>query len=69
MSETETNVVAFRRDHAALGYAPGVVPFDVGNPAHVQAWNTMFALGWSELRFQEKARREGRRSDLSLVRS
>ncbi len=32
-----------------LAYSPGVAPFDRSNPAHVRAWNTLFALGASEL--------------------
>ena len=28
-----------------LAYAPGVTPFDRTNPAHIRAWNAMFAFG------------------------
>lgn len=53
-----TNVIPFQRRGTNIGYAPGVVPFDSRNPVHVEAWNTLFAIGWSEQRFREKERRE-----------
>ncbi len=52
-----TNVVPFRRPagkEEPLAFAPGVVPFDRSNPAHVRAWNNIFALGWSELKAKGK---------------
>jgi hypothetical protein len=48
-----------RRRKAAEGelrYLPGVKPFDPTNPAHIQAWNTIHQLGWSELRAAERNR-------------
>lgn len=51
-----SNVLPFKRPDEPLAYAPGVVPFDRSNPVHVRAWNTLFALGWSE----QRAEREGR---------
>ena len=51
-----TNVVPFPAPPAnrePLAYAKNVTPFDRSNPAHVQAWNTLFALGWAEKRAQE----------------
>lgn len=48
MSARGDNVVAFPRRGADAGYAPGVVPFDAGNAAHVRAWNALFALGQAE---------------------
>lgn len=53
-----SNVIPFQRRSASAGYAPGVVPFDNSNPAHVQAWNVMFQLGCSELRFKEMERHD-----------
>lgn len=55
-----SNVVPFRRPEEPLAFAPGVVPFDRGNPAHVRAWNSIFELGWAEERAQERREREGR---------
>lgn len=47
----DINAARRRKDEAdALAYAPGVVPFDRTNPAHVRAWNTLFRLGWQEQR-------------------
>jgi hypothetical protein len=42
------------RPNNPLAYAPGVPPFDRANPTHVQAWNAMVALGWSEQRAIER---------------
>jgi hypothetical protein len=42
------------RSDEPLAYAPGVTPFDRTNPAHIRAWNTIFALGWSEKRRLER---------------
>ncbi len=53
-----SNVLVLRRPEEPLAYAPGVAPFDRTNPAHVRAWNAVFALGWSEQRAQERADRE-----------
>jgi len=50
-----SNILQFRpRPGNPLDYAPGVAPFDRSNPAHIGAWNTLFALGWSEQRAAEK---------------
>lgn len=43
-----SNVVPFTRRPEPVAFAPGVVPFDACNPAHVRAWNSMFALGRAE---------------------
>lgn len=43
-----TNVIPFRLPadkKPLIPFAPGVVPFDRGNPTHVAAWNAMCALG------------------------
>lgn len=37
-----------------LAYGHGVTPFDRSNPVHIRAWNTLFALGWSEQRSRER---------------
>lgn len=50
-----SNVIPFRKaasNNEPLSYGPGVVPFDRSNPAHIRAWNTIFALGWAELKAQ-----------------
>lgn len=49
-------ILPFRREPAnePLSYATGVAPFDRSNPAHVRAWNTVWALGMSELRAMER---------------
>ncbi|WP_156370359.1 hypothetical protein [Novosphingobium sp. Leaf2] len=52
------NVIPIRARAAKSGYAPDVVPFDSSNPAHINAWNTLFALGWAESKFRDKERRE-----------
>ncbi len=47
----KSNVVPIRSrvpEKEPLAFAPGVAPFDRSNPAHIKAWNTIFALGWSE---------------------
>lgn len=52
-----SNVVSItlaRKPAEPLAYAPGVIPFDRTNPVHVRAWNTLFALGWSERKAQEE---------------
>jgi hypothetical protein len=52
-----SNVILFTaasKKAEPLAYAPGVVPFDRSNPVHVRAWNTLFALGWSELKAEER---------------
>lgn len=41
-------VIPFARRPEKVGFAPGVVPFDANNPAHVRAWNSMFAFGQAE---------------------
>lgn len=53
-----SNVISFRKPeiNEPLAYAPGVVPFDRSNPTHIRAWNTIFALGWSEQRARENGR-------------
>ena len=48
------NVIPFQRHSNIVGYAPGVIPFDSTNPSHVQAWNALFQLGWSDQRFRER---------------
>jgi len=55
-----SNVISLRprRANQAPAYAPGVTPFDRSNPAHVQAWNALFALGWAEQRFRKVERPE-----------
>lgn len=53
------NVLPFRRPEDPLAFAPGVPPFDRGNPVHIRAWNTLCALGWAERRAQERSDREG----------
>lgn len=53
-----SNVIPFQKKNTNAGYAPGVVPFDSSNPDHIRAWNTLFALGWSEQRFRGKERFE-----------
>lgn len=53
------NVVPFTRRPEPVAFAPGVVPFDATNPAHVNAWNSVFALGRAE---------QARRSDQQEVR-
>ena len=45
---TGAAIVPFPARIEPLVYAPGVAPFDRTNPAHVRAWNTLFALGWAE---------------------
>lgn len=63
------NVIPFRAPAANGGYAPGVTPFDASNPMHIHAWNTLFALGWSERRFRDKERRErSERVGMEVVR-
>jgi hypothetical protein len=54
----DSNVVPFRQRTMTPAYAVGVTPFDPFNPAHVEAWNTLFQLGWSEAKFRDKERRE-----------
>lgn len=49
-----SNIIPFKQRGTNAEYAPGVAPFDSNNPAHIRAWNTLFALGWSEQRFSEK---------------
>lgn len=39
-------IIPFQPRHA--GYDPGVVPFDSGNPDHIRAWNSLFAMARSE---------------------
>jgi hypothetical protein len=49
-----SNIIPFQRPTAKeepLAYAAGVAPFDRTNPVHIRAWNTLFALGWSEQRW------------------
>lgn len=58
-SRAPSNVLTFKRPEEPLAYAPGVVPFDRSNPVHVRAWNTLFALGWSEQRARERGDLEG----------
>jgi hypothetical protein len=48
-----TNVIPFRQQAAKVDYVPGVAPFDPGNPAHIRAWNALFAFGWAEQRAEE----------------
>jgi len=55
MSEQD-NVVPLKRLADPLAYAPGVTPFDRSDPVHIHAWNTLFALGWSERRFAQRER-------------
>lgn len=46
-----SNVIPFRTladKKDPLAFAPGVVPFDRGNPSHVAAWNAVHALGMAE---------------------
>jgi len=52
----QDNVVPLMRPSDPLAYAPGVTPFDRSDPVHIQAWNTLFALGWSERRFAQRER-------------
>lgn len=54
----DSNVVPFRQRTVIPAYAAGVAPFDPFNPAHVEAWNALFQLGWSEAKFRDKERRE-----------
>lgn len=42
------NVIPFARRPEPVTFAPGVVPFDASNPAHVRAWNSLFAFGKAE---------------------
>ena len=51
-------IVLADRKRRGPGYAPGTPPFDPSNPAHVEAWNTICALGRSEARFQAMEQRE-----------
>lgn len=57
-------VIPFARPVDPLAYDPGTVPFDRMNPDHIRVWNTIAALGRSELRFCEmelaEREREGR---------
>lgn len=43
------NVIPLRRLATPISYAAGVVPFDHGNPDHIQAWNALFEFGRFEL--------------------
>jgi hypothetical protein len=43
-----------RLNDEPLAYAPGVVPFDRTNPAHIKAWNALFAFGLAEQRLRER---------------
>ena len=52
------NVIPFTRRPAPVAFAPGVVPFDVGNPVHVRAWNSLFAFGQSEQAYSADQRKE-----------
>ncbi len=56
MSGDNVRSLADRRQ-PRTGYAAGVPPFDPTNPAHIEAWNSIFALGRSEIRFREMERR------------
>lgn len=47
-------VVPIRRRTGDASFAPGVPPFDRSNPAHVRAWNAIFALGEAEARRHER---------------
>ncbi len=52
-----TNVIPIHARQSGAGplaYGPGVVPFDRSNPAHVAAWNAMFAIGLAEKRRQQE---------------
>lgn len=51
-------VIPFARRPESVTFAPGVVPFDASNPAHVRAWNTIFAFGKSE-QFRRNEQSEG----------
>jgi len=53
------NVIPFARRPEPVIFAPGVVPFDASNPAHVRAWNSLFAFGTSE-QARRKEPQEGR---------
>lgn len=53
-----SNVIPFQQRHTNIGYSPGVVPFDISNPAHVHAWNMLFQLSWSGERFLSRERVE-----------
>lgn len=55
---TMDNILPFRSRAERPAFAPGVVPFDRDNPAHVNAWNTLFAMGWAETKFRDKERQE-----------
>lgn len=53
------NVISLAdRRQPRISYAAGVPPFDPTNPAHIEAWNSICALGRSEIRFRELERRE-----------
>ncbi len=46
-----SHIIPFRRHDPQpdpLAYAEGVAPFDRSNAAHIQAWNTIWAIGLSE---------------------
>lgn len=45
-------ILPFRREPGTepLAYGKGVAPFDRTNPSHIRAWNSMWALGMSDLR-------------------
>ncbi len=52
------NVIPFTRRSEPVAFAPGVVPFDVSNPAHVHAWNSLFAFGQSQQAHNADHRKE-----------
>lgn len=52
------NVIPFTRRPEPVTFAPGVIPFDVSNPAHVRAWNSLFAFGRSAQAHDTNSRKE-----------
>lgn len=55
-----SNVIAFPQPQNRL--RADVPPFDPTNPAHLRAWETIWDIGRSELRWNER-----KRADLELL--
>lgn len=51
-------VIPFTRRPEPVTFAPGVVPFDASNPAHVRAWNSLFEFGQSAQAYDSDKRKE-----------